>query len=150
MHSPVYVCEREGAWVCSVQVSCQCCLSGAVFSLRQVMSSVTSTSAGHPMREMQRGLETAAGVKQQRVRGSPRVLEREKWDVLIMPPARRSTWLQHLWVTPCLRCRPLCCVCCRKIRWESRSGVEAMNQDTVEDTGGGGGTETEWGCWKEG
>lgn len=73
----MYVWEREGACVCSVQVSCQCCLSGAVFSLRQVMSSVTSTSAGHPMREMQRGLETAAGVKQQRVRGSPCVLEGE-------------------------------------------------------------------------
>lgn len=37
-----------------VQVSCSCSLSGAVFSLRQVMSSVTSTSAGHLTRERNR------------------------------------------------------------------------------------------------
>ena len=78
--------------VFSVQVGCCCCLSGAVFSLRQVMSSVTSTSAGHPMRESERGLESMEGVKPERARASLCVCLMEKdGDVLLMSPARRST-----------------------------------------------------------
>lgn len=77
---------------------------------------------------------------------------REKRDVLIISPACCSTRLQHLWVTPCLHyCASLCAPCAPGIGWwESRRRAEII-QDVVERVvdGGGVGTETEWGCWKQ-
>lgn len=129
MRSPTYVCVR----VCSVQVSCSCCLCGTLFSLRQVMSSVTSTSAGHPTRERARDRK-AERIRNNRGSVAGKSLHmREKGDVLIMSPACCSTRLQHLWVTPCLHCCTILCALCTlgNVRWKSR------------ERSSGGGTETQ-------
>lgn len=75
----------------------------------------------------------------------------ERRDVLIMSPACRSTRLQHLWVSPCLRRRTFLCSVCSGIKAGGAGGRRGavLNQDTGESvSGGGGGTETELGYWR--